>query len=193
MNNVSKFKELQGVLGEMCVTGQKVGADAEIYGSFAHSEELFAFIVEMLKGEPQCPVIVDYNLPWREMIARCRLDHVNEGVNEEDFPRSEAKGRQEVCVHLVQLNAPIRNTVLKQIDERGFRPAVTPEFLAVGAQYSEMQKWYTIIAPRDRRDALALKTTNMASHGVELHRVLYKFGIWRGWKSPTIRFAVVPK
>lgn len=100
------------------------------------------------KGVQTYAVSVDYSLSIEEMVRAGRYDWSNESITSKNFPRLQSWGKREVEVELVHLDRYMRNGdgVIRELDKRGYRPATLPELLALGAQYPDLQRTYSIPA-----------------------------------------------
>jgi len=92
------------------------------------------------------PVTIDHDQTLEQMIAAGRYDWKNGDINAKHFPLT-GTGRVEVTLELIHLNRVINtNDALKEIDQRGYRPATIAELLALGASQPELQRQFPIIA-----------------------------------------------
>ena len=117
---------------------------AQIESGRVTKESLQAF----LRGETieSFPISVDYGQTLASMIASCKLDWVNSGITQKNFPFT-GNGKIELLPELVHFGKGISSdNALKEIDLRGLRPATLPELLAFGTKYPEKQREFPVVA-----------------------------------------------
>jgi len=106
-------------------------------------------LVNELVGRHPFPITVDRTLSREEQIMLGKYDWVKDSVNEEKFPvgKSNIEKTQVVCRLIGYDKIITGERALELIEEdKTVRPATFSELLAFGAQYIEMQRYYSIIA-----------------------------------------------
>ncbi len=79
-----------------------------------------------------------------EMISDCRLDYVNEDITEKHFPINKRQNG-EVEMKIFHFNRAMESDeVIKEMEERGYRPAELPEGLAYAKVNPDEQRKYPI-------------------------------------------------
>ena len=93
-------------------------------------------------------VVVDYSMTLRQMIAAGHYNWGRSDITEERFPIPHSKrGKEEVVIKLVNFGCDMESdNALCELDKMGFRPAKSPELLALGAVYPEKQLEFPIVA-----------------------------------------------
>jgi|GEM_PF-1960934 len=91
-------------------------------------------------------VTVDYGQSLELMIAAGRYDWKNDNIKAKHFP-IKGEGKVDLEITLVHYNRVMStDDVLKDLDQRGLRPAKIEELLALGASQTELQREFPIIA-----------------------------------------------
>lgn len=137
-------------------------------------------------------VTVDYNMTVEEMVAAGCYDRKNWDIDSKNF-KVEGRGRIEVDLELVHFGRVMSSDeVLKELYQKGLRPAKLEELLAFGAKYPDEQRKYPVVAlgsvwrlwNGDRR--IPSLGGNAGSRGLDLIRL---DGVW----DVFCRFAAVRK
>ena len=92
-------------------------------------------------------VVVDYNLTLDQMVEEGKYDWKTPSLHEETFTNCNGDGQVNVELQLVHMNKPVQlKEVMAHLNELNLRPATLPELLAMGAQYPEVQRKFTVAA-----------------------------------------------
>lgn len=94
-------------------------------------------------------LIVDYTKSVEQAIAEGSYDRRHYGISVESFPiSSKVYGKKfEVSARLFHFDRDIMSKeVITEMDKVGFRPGTLMDLLALGTQYSEMQRTFPIAA-----------------------------------------------
>lgn len=119
--------------------------DAEKSGDLPEIEELQKLLNQSRKPET-FKVLVDLSLNLEEMIDLGKYDWKNNHIKSGNFP-VKGDGKSELDTQLIHFNKHISSEdALKGLDKKGLRPATIEELLAFGAQYSEEQRKFPIVA-----------------------------------------------
>jgi|ERR1039458_2114311 hypothetical protein len=100
------------------------------------------------------PVTIDFNLPLDDMIRAGNYDWINFIPEETGQPGEARDGMQKVSIEFLTFHKNCEfTTMLEKIENQGFRPASLPEFLAIGAQYPQLQEkfWITSLTAVEKR------------------------------------------
>ena len=93
-------------------------------------------------------VIVDYRKSLWDMIKAGNYDRYNGDINASHFPIKKSKGRVKLNIELVYYGKfMVSDEVVRDLDNRGLRPATLPELLAFGAKskYPDIQCDFPIV------------------------------------------------
>lgn len=103
-------------------------------------------------------ITVDYTKTIKQAIKAGKYNWFNNNINSQNFPESEAKksiastqqksqvSTQIVLIPLNRTNRTVAtNEVLKELDQKGYRPANLYELLALGAQHPDLQRTNWIV------------------------------------------------
>lgn len=145
-----EFGQDLGLIHEVVVTGRKVGADREFWAELAHDEGLFAHLVDVVKLEPTMApplrLVVDYSLSLKKMIEDGKYDWVNKDITQKNFP-TKREGKVNITIELFFFDRYIDSQVaIKRIGQWGCRPARIEELCAIGAEYPDLQRQFSILA-----------------------------------------------
>ncbi|MBI2039244.1 MAG: hypothetical protein HYT22_03130 [Candidatus Niyogibacteria bacterium] len=92
------------------------------------------------------PITVDYTLSLERMIAAGHYDWKNDDITAKHFPMK-GEGSANVEIQLVHFNRVMESeTVIRELDTMGLRPATLEELLAFGAKYPDIQREFPIVA-----------------------------------------------
>lgn len=95
---------------------------------------------------PTYTVAVNGDLSLSEAIAAGEYDDVNDNITAEHFPVSYASTKT-VNIALVHRNRVVQSEdIFAEMDREGYRPATIWELLALGAEYPDLQRNFTIFA-----------------------------------------------
>lgn len=138
------------------------------------------------------PLLVNYDLPLEEAINAGKYQGVHGAITRENFP-SARHGQAHMEIILVRYEQRMESeSVLKELDKEGLRPAELPEFLAFGAEYPDVQRKFSVVGLgsvwKDRKGYRNVPCLYEASEGryLDLHW-------WNdGWYSYS-RFAAIRK
>lgn len=140
------------------------------------------------------PVVVDYGLSVERAIELGHYDSVNSDINSRNFP-NRRDGTEDVVIELVILHQVISTeNALRELDERGYRPANLRELLAFGQKYPDAERDFPVAALgsnwlRRYGDRFA---PFIYREGLRRARVLEQQNIEVGW-GRCCRFAAVRK
>jgi hypothetical protein len=91
-------------------------------------------------------IIVDYTRSLAEMIKAGAYDFVNPDITSERFP-IKGIGKVKLNPELIHYGKFMSSDdIIKDMNQRGFRPATLPELLAYGEKYPDKQREFPIIA-----------------------------------------------
>ncbi len=144
----TQFGKDYGLVHEAIVTGRKVGAGKEFWARFAHDEEKFKQVVELVMNLIclVARVVVDYGKNLHEMIVEGAYDNVNSDITAENFPvKGEGKCEREIA--LFHFNRYISSDdAIKEMATTGYRPATIEDLLALGKVKPDLQRQFPIVA-----------------------------------------------
>lgn len=146
VEDVKEFGKDEGLIHEVVVMGRKVGADRKFWATLAHNEQLFREVVDIVNRQVVFKVMVDYTQTPEQMIRAGQYDDVDPDVTGDHFPiiRSGQRKVEIVLFHFSQEYIS-SDKVTSEINEAGFRYAISSELLALGAQYPKLQEQFTIV------------------------------------------------
>lgn len=91
-------------------------------------------------------VIVDYNQSLAEMISEGKYDWVGSDINLKNFPKTKSR-EEKVEAELLHFGRAISSkNALAEMSKLGFRPATLEELLSFGAQNTEVQREFSVVA-----------------------------------------------
>ena len=100
-------------------------------------------------------VTVDYTRTVKQAIEAGDYDSVSDSINSKNFPESQAKqgieraqqkNKVPTQITLIHLNRIVTtDEALKELDQKGYRPANLYELLALGAQQQDLQRTNLIV------------------------------------------------
>ncbi len=158
-------KELR-FIGEVMLTGAKIGADREFWSKLQLDRYLFRRVYDFVMNGghslPSCfKVRVDYSLTIEELFERG--DYKYSGNTFDTWISSEwiqvdCHGVEEVEIELIQLEGLKQyfyaENVLKELPARGYRAATPHELLSLGWQHPDLHLGRTIGIPCKLKDEI---------------------------------------
>lgn len=116
-----------------------------------HQRKLGAVLRQVLTGDIDYLVTVDYNQSLQQMIEAGHYTEANSDITEkhfiQDIIENKDRGKVETTLTLVHFNRRMSSDgVLKKFAQRDLRPGTLPELLAFGAKYPDIQRRFLIIA-----------------------------------------------
>jgi hypothetical protein len=85
------------------------------------------------------PTLVDYAIPFAELIQKCRCRQVSPSINSDNFPQ-EKKEPEKIDIQIVELNRSISiNNSKLELANRNLEPASLYQFLTTLIKYPELQ------------------------------------------------------
>jgi len=91
-------------------------------------------------------VTVDYTKTLVEMIKAGNYDWVDSDITDKNFPL-QGQGQVELNIKLINYGKFMDSAeIIRDLDNRGLRPATLPELLAFGSKYPEKQREFPIVA-----------------------------------------------
>lgn len=92
------------------------------------------------------PITVDYSKSLDEMIKAGHYDWVNFDITSKHFPIN-LSGKHELVPELIHYGkAKSSDAVIRDLDQRGLRPATVAELLAFGEAYPDKRREFPIVA-----------------------------------------------
>lgn len=178
------------------VPGNILGMLADLMHKLQHGVITPEQLNHFLKGQNPSDayrVTVDYGQLLDAMIAAGRYDGMHGDITDQNFPISgSGTCETEIALFHFDKSMPL-DTVLAELDKRGFRAATLTELLALGADQPELQRQFPIVAlgsiwhgPRGDRGGAAYLGRIPAGRSLDL---LWYEGDWSG----LCRFAAVRK
>ena len=194
--SVSQFREFSGAVLRSLPDDLE---ETVVQGWIENQESLRKVLREALapNGEPVTsvgptyPVTINYGLTLEEMIAAGRYYWKNDDITAKHFP-VKGEGTKEVVTKLIHFNKYMESDdVLRELDQRGLRPATIEELLAFGAKYPELQRQFPIVALGSVWRRLGYRhVPYLWGHAFE--RNLYLFWFESRWRGP-FRFLALRK
>lgn len=145
---LSAFGKIFEILKVLIDEVKALGGNDSHWDRILTDKKLRQQIAELIAGSGRqlFTVVVDYGQPLAEMIAMGKYDFANSDINADHFPVS-GEGQQEVAVELFHFNKSISSEkAIAEMDAVGYRPAILPELLALGASQPELQRQFPIVA-----------------------------------------------
>jgi len=91
-------------------------------------------------------IVVDYSKSLAQMIQSGNYDWVNDNITSSHFP-IQVQGKAELNPELIHYGKYMdSDDIVRDMDNRGLRPATLPELLAFGATYPDKQREFPIVA-----------------------------------------------
>lgn len=135
-----------GLLHEVLLTAEKVGAGRNFWKILAHDEKMFKRVVELVNARPTFDIIVDYDQAFQKMIEVGNYDYVNNYIKAEHFP-VEGSSKQKKIITLLRLDKTMTSDEVKaEMEKQGFCPAKIEDLLVLGEIQPELQKQFPIVA-----------------------------------------------
>ena len=110
-------------------------------------EKVRAVAREMVKGVGDgLRIVVDYSRSLAEMISAGKYDWVNSDITADHFP-IKGSGKAELNPEIIHYGKYMSSDdIVRDLDQRGLRPATLAELLAYGEKYPDEQRKYPIVA-----------------------------------------------
>lgn len=104
-----------------------------------------------LFAKGKMPMVIDYNLSLREMIALGKYDHVDPVIKETNFPVLNKDENKERLIYLTgklfSFREPLSSEeIILKMQAQSFIPANLPELLYLGKIFPNLQMAFSIIA-----------------------------------------------
>lgn len=97
--------------------------------------------------DDQLSITVDYGKSLREMVKAGGYTSESLGINSNNFPRNDKRGKTRVKVILLPIEDRIRTeSILEKATRRGWQPAQIEHLLAVGIQHPKIQEQFPVVA-----------------------------------------------
>jgi hypothetical protein len=149
---------------------------------------------------PTYQVTVDFARSVKKMIADGEYDLVNCNITARHFP-SKDKDKVKESIHLVRFEPGLRSSeeIIRELDNRGLRPVVLKELLALGATYRDTLLGFDIVAlgstwydESNSKEVIKVACIVVSQTNIHIDRQLDLYDADGTWTSEW-RFAAVPK
>lgn len=137
-------------------------------------------------------IVIDYGKSIEEMVRLGKYDRASDVITSKHFP-TKRTGKAEFEIKLFHFDRNISSEdAIKEMDEKGYRPAECCELLAFGAKYPDVQREFLIVALGSAwQDRFDRRVVAVLLGGVSW-RDLYMDNFDGGWDG-RYRFAAVRK
>jgi len=202
--NASVLVSAAGVIGgfidKLVAAFKKVGGtDDQLHQLLVgkQSEEFIAKVADLAMKMAKVVrdgfrIVVDYSKSLVHMIAAGDYDWVNSDISEDHF-LVRGQGKVELNPELIHYGKFMdSDDIVRDMDNRGLRPATLPELLAFGATYPDKQREFPIVALGSVWRPWGGIRCVACLCGAGSRRVLFLF-VWGGFWHGGFRFLAVRK